>query len=269
MQRRARWLLTLLLVAASLAAFPQTNTRITLNVVAFDNHDQIVRDLTSQDFQVSDQGKPQRIVSFHQEPQPTPNNVPPVVILFDLLSDNLSHRGHATEEIIHALEHLERSDSLYLYLLSDQGQLKRVRGLPDDPPEHDLPEKTPWTEHIKPLLDAAIENAYGLRVAQGLGTLSAIEALGAALKPFPGRKNLIWMGDMPVGGPVVTNASCETFECRATTLDRDGVTVSSVDQGAIVGYGVVDQFAQLTGGQVYANDIEKAVKEAMAASSGL
>ena len=80
MYTQAMWLLTVLFVAASLAASPQTSTRITLNVVAFDNHDQTVSDLTSQDFQVSDQGKPQRIVSFHRNAD---SQAPPVVILAD------------------------------------------------------------------------------------------------------------------------------------------------------------------------------------------
>src|SRR5215471_5237250 len=80
MRTHAAWLLTVLLVAASLAAFPQTSARITLNVVAFDSHDQIVGDLTSRDFQVSDQGKPQRIVSFHRNAD---SQAPPVVILAD------------------------------------------------------------------------------------------------------------------------------------------------------------------------------------------
>src|SRR5215469_10089740 len=114
MRTSTKWVLALVW-AASLAAFPQTSARITLNVVAFDSHDQVVGDLTSQDFQISDQGKPQRIVSFHRNADP---QAPPVVILFDLLNDNLANRGQGTAEIIKTLEHLQLSDSLYLYLLS-------------------------------------------------------------------------------------------------------------------------------------------------------
>ena len=289
MYTHARWLLTVLFVAASLAASPQTSTHITLNVVAFDNHDQIVSDLTSQDFQVYDQGKPQRIASFHREgePQATLNNVPnapqvapPVVLLFDLLHDSLGNRGYGTKEIIQALEPLGLSDSLYLYLLTSQGELKPVRGLPS-PQEHNPPEKTPWTEHIKPLLEAAIDDASGvrvgntLRVGDGVGTVPAIETLGAALRPFPGRKNLVWITSgvdlsnthLGHGGRPFDNFSL--VNRIATTLDHDGVTLSSVYQGSSVGNGdlaTLDQFAELTGGKIYANNFEKAVKEAMAAS---
>src|SRR5215471_14227415 len=103
MHTHAKWVL-IVVWAASLAAFPQTSTRMTLNIVAFDSHDQIVGDLTGQDFQVSDQGKLQRIVSFHRNADP---QAPPVVILFDLLNDNLANRGQGTAEIIKALEHLQ------------------------------------------------------------------------------------------------------------------------------------------------------------------
>lgn len=282
----AKWVLIAVL-AASFTAFPQTSTRVTLNVVAFDNHDQIVGDLTSRDFQVSDQGKPQRIVSFQRnaDPQVGLNNVPnapqaapPVVILFDLLHDSLGNRGYGTKEIIQALEPLRLSDSLYLYLLSSQGELRPVRRLPG-PEEDNPPEKTPWTEHIKALLEAAADNASGVRVGNtltagnGVGTLPAIETLGAALKPYPGRKNIIWITSgvplsyAPRGGGRGVGANPSLVNRVATTLDHDGVTLSSVYQGnSVEDTATLDQFAELTGGMVYANDFEKAVTEVMAAS---
>jgi VWFA-related protein len=208
-----------------------------------------------------------------------PQVAPPVVILFDLLHDSLGNRGYGTKEIIQALEPLGLSDSLYLYLLSSQGELKPVRGLPS-PQEHNPPEKTPWTEHIKPLLEAAVDDASGVRVGNtlkvgnGVGTLPAIETLGAALKPFPGRKNVIWItSGVPIsyenrgsGGRPIDNTSL--VNRVATTLDHDGVTLSTAYQGNVAGpdINMPDHFAQLTGGTVYANDIEKAVKEVMAAS---
>src|SRR5215469_6614230 len=88
MRTHAALLLLAFLVAASHAAFPQTSARITLNIVAFDSHDQVVGDLTGQDFQVSDQGKPQRIVSFHRNAEAAQTS-PPVVLLFDLINESL------------------------------------------------------------------------------------------------------------------------------------------------------------------------------------
>jgi VWFA-related protein len=256
---------------------PQPGARITLNVVAFDGHDQIVGDLTSQDFQISDQGQPQRIVSFNNVPNAA-QVAPPVVLLFDLLHDSLGNRGYGTEEIIQALEPLKSSDSLYLYLLSRQGELKPVRGLTSTQ-EHNPPEKTPWTEHIKPLLEAAIDKASGvrvvntLRVKDGVGTVPAIETLDSTLRPFPGRKNLIWITSGGVDLSYATGSrrfdNFSLVDRIATALDHDGITLSSVHQGHNVDngdLGTLEQLAELTGGKVYANEFEKAVKEAMAAS---
>jgi VWFA-related protein len=257
--------LLITLATATTSAASQTSARITLNVVAFDNHDQIVGDLTSQDFQVSDQGKPQRIVSFHRNTDPQA-----VVILAD--------GGFGTEEI-KALEHLKLIDSLYLYLLTDE--LKPVRGLPSAQ-KHNPPEKIPWTEHIKPLLEAAIGSPSGRRVVDRAGTsFTAIETLGAALKPFPGRKNLIWitigvpLSSSPGRARSIESVGRDGFDNSslinriATALDHDGVTLSSVHQGNNVENGDVatlEQFADLTGGKVYQNDFEKAINEVMAAS---
>ena len=55
----------------------------------------------------------------------------------------------------------------------------------------------------------------------------------------------------------------------ATALDRDGITLSSVHQGHNIENGdlaTLERFAEFTGGKVYANEFEKAVKEVMAAS---
>ena len=108
---------------------------------------------------------------------------------------------------------------------------------------------------------------------------TAIETLGAVLKPFPGRKNLIWItSGVPLSSSpaaVLANPGREAVDNSslinriATTLDHEGVTLSSVHQGHNVENGDVatlDQFADLTGGKVYDNDFEKAVKEVMAAS---
>jgi hypothetical protein len=73
-------------------------------VIAFDDKGHVVGDLTSMDFQVMDQGKPQPITFFrHDERQAT------VVILFDLLNEGLGAQSYGAQEIIRTLEHLESS----------------------------------------------------------------------------------------------------------------------------------------------------------------
>jgi hypothetical protein len=83
---------------------PQGKKPATLNVIAFDDKGHVVGDLTSKDFQVMDQGKPQPITFFrHDERQAT------VVILFDLLNEGLGAQSYGAQEIIRTLEHLESS----------------------------------------------------------------------------------------------------------------------------------------------------------------
>jgi VWFA-related protein len=276
MDRHVSRLLAVLLVVASFAASPQASTHIKVNIIAFDSHDQVIGDLTGNEFQVSDDGKSQRIISFHHE---EPHTQTPVVILFDLLNDNLSNRSYGAEEIIQALEHLESSDFLYLYLLTNDGRLKPVRGLPN--PQEEIPaETTRWTQHIRPLLASAIDSAYGLRqdyLDNGGLAFSAIDGLAESLKPFPGRKHLVWVTHaVPVlysnrRGRRGRNERVYALSADnlGTTIDNDGVTFSSVYQGSGLGVentDILKQFAQLTGGTVYHNDIHRAVNEAMAGS---
>jgi VWFA-related protein len=260
---RARWFGLFLAVAAiSVHAQnprPPRRNQITLNVVAFDSSGHPVSDLTSADLKVTDQGKAQTIRFFRRNTEKAP-----VVLLFDLLNDNLGNRGYGTQAIVHALEPLESSDSVYLYLLTGEAAIKPVRALPGRGERGD-PEKTPWTQHIRPLLDIAMNNVYGLR-GEGLNRIdvsyAAIDALASTMSPREGRKNIIWITH---GVPDAVESGA--LRQLATTLDKRGVTLNSVDLGSdpVTGSRVtLEQLAELTGGAVYTNDIDKAVTEVMA-----
>jgi hypothetical protein len=128
----------------------QGKKRVTLNVIAFDDKDHVVGDLTSKDFQVMDEGKPQPITFFrHDEHQA------PVVILFDLLNQGLGAQGYSANQMIHALEHTESSDSIYFYLLTKEANMRPLRALPNPKAPVDEP-SGPWTAHIGPMLEAAM-----------------------------------------------------------------------------------------------------------------
>jgi VWFA-related protein len=283
-----------LLLAASGAviAYPPGARQVTLSVLAVDSHDQPVGDLSSEDFQVSDNGKPQRIVLFRRNegapqlaapPKPgdspdQPRVSPAVVILFDLLNANFSNRGYGVEEIIHALEHLESSDSLYLYLLTNGGSLYPVHALPGTDAE--AASKTPWTQQIRPLLNSAVNNVYGLKPVDETQvairietTYRALEMLASKMASIPGRKNVVWITHgLPT---IIRMADGEPYDYSpklqrlATALDQSGMTLNSVDQGSEPGSGAADtlkQFADLTGGRVYPSDLDKAISGVMSAS---
>ena len=117
---------------------------ITLNVIARDSHDQPVTDLGTDDFQVTDQGKPQHLTVYgpqdraklaappgsHEGSSRAALPAHTVLILFDLLNADFSYRGYATEEIERSLEKLESSDNIYLYLITNSGNLFSIHGLP-------------------------------------------------------------------------------------------------------------------------------------------
>jgi hypothetical protein len=130
----------------------QAKNRVTLNIIAFDDKEHVVDDLTSKDFQVMDDGKPQPITFFrHDEHQA------PVVILFDLLNDSLDAPGYSTDQMIRALEHTESSESIYFYLLTKKGDVRALRALPKR--KYQVDESSgAWTAQIRPMLEAATKS---------------------------------------------------------------------------------------------------------------
>jgi VWFA-related protein len=296
------------------ASAPQVH----LDVVAKDSHGQAVMDLTRDDFQVFEGSKPQRMLSFRRnEPSvkrvmqaahdeysnrtgaPT---VPVRVILFDLLNARFEDRGYMLNQLVPALQHVEASDSLYFYILTMNGTLYAVHGLPDakgvHPPAADA---KPWTDDIKALLDDASREVFRLRPIdidvdmRVRMTYRALESMASLVAAAPGRKSLIWISHgVPISlGPgnqlVYESVDYSPLLQRLTgMLDRAEVAVYTVRQpksmaptatspasaspGAADGPGItmsteetLDQFAQLTGGHAFMTpDIRGAI--ALAAS---
>jgi len=294
---------------------PPGSKLVDLNVIALDNHGQPVKDLTSDDFQVSDAGKQQKIAFFHrneskQPPAPAlgPNEfsnrsageVPhATVILFDLLNESFGSRGVASNELIKELAPWETADGLYLYLLSVDGRLYPVHGLPGAEGEVRPPGEAPWTRQIKPLMDQAMRTVLRVRpveidVAVRVQlTYAALDAMALQLSMVPGRKNIVWVSDgVPIAlGPMRSDTGdfvdfTPLLRQLSEALDRSGVAIYPVRQvmlgrqdniGATSGAGAtggagtgiesletLDDFAGLTGGRPDAGkDIGGAVRQAM------
>ena len=224
---------------------PQPGSRLVdLNVVVLDKHGQPITDLTADDFQITDSGKPQKISFFRRNGQAAgQNRVPAVapnkfsnrpfdrppnatVILFDLMNLGFGARGIAANQLVRNLSGLQSADSLYLYLVTFDGKLFPVHAIPPGGgrPERP-PDAAPWTRQIKPLMDSALRSTTTFRspdidvFVRTQLTFSVLEALGRQLSVIPGRKIVIWVTD---GVPVALgeNRSDTGFPIDFTPLIR-------------------------------------------------
>jgi VWFA-related protein len=191
---------------------------VDLNVVALDNHGQPVTDLTSDEFRVTDSGKPQTIAFFRHRDSalgaaPTlaanefsnrsRTNVPrATLILFDLLNQRFGTRGMTANSLIHDLEPLESADYVYLYALTLDGRLFPIHGLPGPEDEPAPAGSVPWTRQIKPMLDKAMRVLTTARPIEDTDvtyriqlTYAALNAVAVELSRVPGRKSLVWLTD--------------------------------------------------------------------------
>ena len=244
-----------------------------LNIVALDNHAQPVTDLTLDDFQVTDAGKPQKLVFFRhrdgslwQAPHLAPNEfsnragsgIPhATVILFDLMNQSFGSRGYSANQIVHSLENLESADYLYLYILDIEGRLFAVHGLPTGG-ESSPPGTAPWTKQIKPLLDQALKAVLRVRpvnvdVAIRVQlTFAGLDQMAVELSRVPGRKNLVWVTDgVPIGlGPMRSDTGdfvdfTPQMRLFSQALERSGVAIYPVRQ---VMLGSPDRIGAASGG---------------------
>jgi VWFA-related protein len=270
------------------ASLPAPAKVVALNVTARDSKNRPVADLGIDDFHVTDQGKPQRIVFFHRNEDAV--QVAPagpheysnrsgaaaphaLVILLDLLNANLSYQGAGTEEIVRTLEPLKTAGEVYLYLLTYNGNLYPVHPLPSQ--EEDLHAGNgPWTQQVRPLLDAAVRGIQELKTNEELRsagpvevTFRALETLAAEMGPIPGRKDILWISQ----GVPYDYTYTPQLPRLATALEEAGISVNTVDQGNAVGTEskqTLADLANLTGGKAYPQrSVEVAVPEILASSA--
>jgi len=249
---------------------------VNLNVIAFDGHGRMVTDLTADDFQIADGGKPQKIAFFHptrrklrDQPALAANEFSnrtadtsrgATVILYDLLNMGFGARGYAANEMIRDLPQVESAGSLYMYLVSVDGALYPIRDVWPLPE----PGSPPWTGQIKQMLDATLKSATKVRSVEIdvfiriQLTFNMLEALGARLASIPGRKNIIWVTDgipielgevrSDIGEPVDFTPQIRRL-CEA--LDRSDIALYPVRQimmGRSDNIGAMSDGAGATGG---------------------
>jgi VWFA-related protein len=195
--------------ATASTGVPQAKGRV-LYVTALDAKGRPATDLTGAELKIFDNGKRQPITSFNSRPtQATRKTLAPTtLVLFDLLNMVPGQRVYLTSRIVRALEPLEMGDLVYLYLLTNRGDLYPVRALPEPlsapsnaaTAENPTPGGGPWTRQVHPVLEQAIQKVYGFRSKDyhDFGALTgvtfrALGKLGDQFMAIPGPKTMVWI----------------------------------------------------------------------------
>jgi VWFA-related protein len=183
----------LLLTAAAFTAVAQTsaNKLVAINVVALDSAGKPVPDLTASDISVFDNNSRQKIVNLRLNQTDGPRAL---VVLCDLMNSIENSRGAVWEAMKTSLAHMPASDSLYLYLLVEDGSLYPVHPLSAAPGE-------PWTEDAVALLDVAMNKVNQLKPVdlrfnpseRFNTTVRALDDMRAEMAALHGPKELLWV----------------------------------------------------------------------------
>jgi VWFA-related protein len=189
----------------SKTAGPSTNSRF-INVTVLDEKGQPVMDLTDPDFRIFDDGTPKPVSVFVPlAPGHGKAIAPRIFILFDLLNTSPGQRENSSTLIARALQPLETGDSVYVYLLTNHGDLYNVHDLYKPQPVtvaagNQQPPDAPWTRQIQPLLDQAIQNINAVRLkdyqddgVRATATFMALGEVGDALLKVTGPKTIVWI----------------------------------------------------------------------------
>ena len=266
-----------------------------LNVVAVDSHGQPVTDLQASDFQVSEDGKTKEIAYFRftgGKGSPLPPGSSeysnragspsyPTVILIDFMSDRVMSDSVIGKQVAEALKKLESSDDVYLYFLTNHGEISPIHALPGtgDETAHGA---VPWGQNADQTMDLAIKKLSGLRPVDDFDpairfklTVAALDALGGQMERIRGRKNLVWVTHgVPMNYKSYTGQPVDLshqFQRLAEQLEQAQIAVYAVQQStqgagqqlATESSQTIDIFTHLTGGRSYGSDsVEAALSQA-------
>lgn len=260
---------------------------IVVDVAATDNKGEPVTDLKLSDVQLREDGKPRTISYFQfngsrremltRAAGEVANRAaaPPTIVLFDRWNETLTTSATAWNTLDTYLDHAETIDRLYVYFLTNHGELYPVRPVPAG---SSAPGPAPTPAQLRASLDDAVRKLNGLRDARNQDlpvrintTIQGLTALGGQIASLPGRKNLIWVthgfplqfrftGELLDTTPEVRKLSALAVQSEIAFYDVDE---SAQGAGAnLIGEGrqTLQMLSSLTGGRWYASeDVESAL----------
>lgn len=224
------------------------------------------------DFEVFEDGKRMVIKSFaeHQKPAPGEEPPPPTLIVFDLASTGFDAQAYTRSQIKRFLETIPPGSPIAIAALTPG--LCFVHGFTTEPSVLLASfDKVGDCTHIRPspfLESAGEQQAHQQQVGQvrdaaaldpkvaGMAdqldrvhdtmlavqaqqrttnTLSAFEALARYLSAYPGRKNLVWLGENFTARPFgLDTEESEQFQHVASLFAAARVAVYPIDDGGLV-----------------------------------
>ena len=267
---------------------PEPAKLVRLIAVAADSQKQGGAELTADDFHITDDGKPQKVIllrgpaakaavtagqgEFSNRPAPAPHTT---VILFDFLNTNdRAIRLDAARKIGQSLKQLTTPESVFLYLLALDGKLVPVHPFPTEPGA--AADKN-WIQDIDAELSKAVKANSGTRPT-GINdeeftkrTYVALETMANQLAAYPGRRDILWVTTRIQYTYPLKPCPADWIDCGlyvphlAVTLERSGVAVNLLSYAS----GKPDitrdmgEMAGLTGGRTFfGDDIVSVIKGA-------
>ena len=232
--------------------------------------------LQAGDLRLLDNRQPEPILYLHPNPQPA---VTAVVF-------NLSYAGVKSvewNETVRTLQQFETTGYLYFYVLTNQGALLPVHGLPEGDAASPAPNAS-WVEKNLPPL----EGPLSLESTQGRSRMSdtaPYRELAGRLAAFPGRKSIVCIGclfatssDWDRAGSTVSELSDALLDARVAVYVLGGRPPSgrigdgnaeggAMPGGPFVSAEQIGAFADITGGRAYTSgEIHYAIAQALADS---
>jgi len=276
MMRSAFLFLTLACVFPLSAQPPSSGKLITLNVAATNSRDEPVTDLQASDLQLREDGKPQPIAFFHfagsnrnsaaHSPGEFDNHAAaaPVIILFDRWNERLVLAGRSGIELGTAIQKLETAGNIYIYFLTNKGELAPIHPLPGT--DADLRAADPSPQELRDELEHGIQEYQGFHARDDMNvrlqkTFDGLNMLRLKMGTLAGRKSLIWVTQgLPLVFRAAGNAIVDlTPEVRKMSelMAQSQTAIYTVDQTNGVGSELsrtLQLFSGLTGGRWSSHD---------------
>jgi VWFA-related protein len=279
-----------------------TTRMVQVSVIVQDQRGEPLVGLTKDDFELSDQGKPQQIAEFSVEsarvlpsmPAAPPvanvfsnraeqqfgNSVSATAILIDTMNTEPKNMAFARRQLKTFFEEMQPLDRVAIYSLADGLTLVRdftndgasllnaLEGLQDSETRQMSGSHDPFDFQVREYF----------KTSRGEDTPRALISLAHHMAGIPGRKNLIWLsGSFPIATGFLDMGTRRSFEedidRAARALTDANIAVYPVDARGLMTDGYPDQhpldsmnlLAQLTGGKASfnTNDIGGAIRRAV------